>query len=248
MAGFDLQVNRVKWGITVFSREKNGVFGGFRGEARRFVFWPRRSRSIPIGRRRMRSCSTNSGGVHKPSGMEKAKRVLCLLAPGFEEIETVTPIDLLRRAGAEVVTVSLNGRREVTGRSGITVHADSLDFPHQDFDLFLLPGGPGVQALRADGRAAKLAASYFATGKLVAAICAAPGILQDAGLLEGRRFTAHSSLHAELPSALGAERVVEDGNLITSRGAGTALDFGLALVRRMFGPEKEAEIAGAIMA
>lgn len=182
--------------------------------------------------------------------MATSKRVLCFLAPGFEEIETVTPIDLLRRAGAEVVTASLDGQQAVTGRSGIVLQADfaGREFPHEDFDLLLLPGGPGVQALRADGRAAKLAAAYAAAGKPVAAICAAPAVLHDAGLLEGRRFTAHFSVHAELPAALGTQRVVEDGNLITSRGAGTALDFGLALVRRLFGPEKEAEIARAIMA
>lgn len=178
------------------------------------------------------------------------KRVLCLLAPGFEEIETVAPIDLLRRAGAEVVVASLFGELWVTGRSEIAMKADVdlADVATGDFDLLLIPGGPGVAEIRADGRAARLAREFFERDKIVAAICAGPAVLADAGLLEGRRFTAHFSLHAELPGALGGERVVTDGRIITSRGAGTALELGFALVTELFGPEKAAEITRAIMA
>ncbi len=178
------------------------------------------------------------------------KRVLCLLAPGFEEIETITPVDLLRRAGAEVVLASVSGDRLVVGRSDIFVRADvSLsDVVGEDFDLLLIPGGPGVKALRADGRAAQLARAQAEAGRSVAAICAAPTVLADAGLLTGKRFTAHFSVHGELPQALGDERVVEDGDLTTSRGAGTALDFGLALVRRLFGEARAREIAESVMA
>jgi len=178
------------------------------------------------------------------------KRVLCLLADGFEEIEALTPVDLLRRAGAEVVLASLAPERLVTGRCQVTVRADAVlaDVMHEGFDLLLIPGGPGVAALRADGRLAQLAADFAKAGKPVAAICAAPTVLADAGLLPGKRFTAHFSVYDELPSALPAERVVEDGGFITSRGAGTALDFGFALVRRLFGEEKAKEIATSIMA
>jgi len=162
----------------------------------------------------------------------------------------ITPVDLLRRAGAEVWLMSLTGRLAVRGRCDVVVQADRLleagaEVAH--FDLLLIPGGPGVKALRADGRAAQLARLFVQQGKLIGAICAAPTVLADAGLLEGRRFTAHFSVHGELPQALGTERVVEDGPLLTSRGAGTALDFGLALVRRLFGETKAAEIAAAIM-
>jgi len=176
--------------------------------------------------------------------------VLCLLFPGFEEIETLAPVDLLRRAGAEVVLASLHGDRLVTGRCGVTVQADAAlaEVAGENFDLLLLPGGPGVKAVRADGRAAKLAQAHAGAGKPVAAICAAPTVLADAGLLAGRRYTAHFSVHEELPLALAGERVVEDGTIITSRGAGTALDFGLALVRRLFGEPKVREVAAAIMA
>jgi len=179
-----------------------------------------------------------------------SKKVLCLLAPGFEETETVAPVDLLRRAGAEVTVASLSGCQLVTGRSNITVQADAalVDVAAREFDLLLIPGGPGVKALRTDGRPAQLARAYSEAGKPVAAICAAPTVLADAGLLAGKRFTAHFSVHGELPEALAAERVVEDGNLITSRGAGTAVEFGLALVRRLFGEARAQEVAKAIMA
>ncbi|HEY5778398.1 MAG TPA: DJ-1 family glyoxalase III [Terrimicrobiaceae bacterium] len=179
-----------------------------------------------------------------------SKRVLCLLAPGFEEIETVTPIDLLRRAGAEVIVASVNGEPSVTGRSQITLRADAAlaDVANEDFDLLIVPGGPGVKALRADGRPAKLAEAFHRSGKVVAAICAGPTVLKDAHLLENRRFTAHFSVYEELPDALAEERVVRDGEILTSRGAGTAVDFGLALVQALFGAEKSSEVAQAIMA
>ena len=182
--------------------------------------------------------------------MQAAPRVLCLLVDGFEELETIAPVDLLRRAGAEVILASVAGPLHVTGRCGITLHADSalegLDM--ESFAMLLLPGGPGVKALREDVRPAQLATAFASQGKSVAAICAAPTVLKDAALLTGRRFTAHFSVHAELPEVLAAERVVVDRNLITSRGAGTAIEFGLALVEHLFGAERSREIAASIMA
>ena len=178
------------------------------------------------------------------------KRVLCLLVDGFEEIEALTPVDLLRRAGAEVVLASLAAERHVTGRCQVAIHADALlaDVMEENFDLLLIPGGPGVAALRADGRPARLAAAFARAGKPVAAICAAPTVLADAGLLTGKRFTAHFSVYEELPAAIPTQPVVEDGLLLTSRGAGTAFAFGLALVRRLFGEETAKEIAQSTMA
>ena len=178
-----------------------------------------------------------------------SQRVLCLLVPGFEEIEAIAPIDLLRRAGAEVVVASVNGEKLVAGRCGVAIQADTAlaDVEKQDFDLLLIPGGPGVKVLRVDGRAAQLARRFADAGKPVAAICAAPLVLADAGLLAGKRFTAHFSTQSELPQALAQECVVEDGDLITSRGAGTAVEFGLVLVRRLHGEARALEIAAAIM-
>jgi len=177
------------------------------------------------------------------------RRVLCLLVDGVEEIELVSPVDLLRRAGAEVILAALGNSLDVTGRNGIQLRADVMldSVSDGEFDLLLIPGGPGVAALRADGRPARLAEAFNQTGKWVSAICAAPLVLKDAGILQGRKYTAHSSVVDELPEALLEELVVTDGNVITSRGAGTALEFGLSLVGLLFDEDKRREVAVAIM-
>ena len=171
------------------------------------------------------------------------------MVDGVEETELVTPVNLMRRGGIEVVLAALDGGT-VTGRGGIEIGADlSLDEVEDvaGFDLLFLPGGPGVAELRSDGRAAALATEFVAAGKTVAAICAAPLILKDAGVLAGRRFTAHFSVHGDLPGVVD-ERVVEDGPVLTSRGPGTAVDFGLALVSRLAGEAVAREVAAGIMA
>ena len=179
-----------------------------------------------------------------------SKRALCLLFKGFEEIETVTPIDLLRRAGVEVVVASLEQDDLVTGRSNITLQADNklsaIDV--SDFDLLIIPGGIGVKAVRLAGQATQLARQFFQAEKFVSAICAAPLILLDAGLLDGRKYTAHFSTQAELPQAVASKKVVIDDRLITSQGAGTAVEFGLALVAQLLGESASAQVAKAIMA
>ena len=179
--------------------------------------------------------------------------VLAILAEGFEEIETVTPIDLLRRAGAEVTVAALGDGIHVTGRSGITMHADTTlsmleSGGARDFDCLFLPGGPGVKHLRADPRIRALALRQHAAGHWLAAICAAPAVLHDAGLLSGKRYTAHFSVAEELPGILVNERVVADGHIVTSRGAGTTLDFALLLIEKLFSPERAHEIARSICA
>ena len=176
--------------------------------------------------------------------------VLAILATGFEEIETITPIDLLRRAGVEVVTAVLDDGIHVTGRSGITIHADTTlnAIGDRTFDCLFLPGGPGVKRLRADPRVRELVLRHHSAGAWLAAICAAPTVLHDAGLLNGRRYTAHFSVAAELPAIRAAERAVADGRLLTGRGAGTSLDFGLLLVASLLSPAQAAEIARSIAA
>ncbi|MFM1748215.1 MAG: Chaperone protein YajL [Verrucomicrobiota bacterium] len=176
--------------------------------------------------------------------------VLIAIAQGFEEIEAVAPIDLFRRAGIEVTVASLGTNRELIGRSGILLKADVrlAEVIHQTFDCVLLPGGPGVKHLRADPRIVPLVQRHAAAGSWVAAICAAPTVLHDAGLLAGRRFTAHPSVASELPAALSVERVVQDGRIITSRGAGTAVDFGLAVVEALQGKARAEEVRRAICA
>ncbi len=182
--------------------------------------------------------------------MKTSKSVLTLATDGFEEIELVAPVDLLRRAGANVVIAAMGSERHIVGRNKIAVVADVLigDVDTMQFDLLLLPGGPGVTVLREDGRAAQLAREFVESGRGVAAICAAPAILAEAGILADRAFTAHYSMYEELPLADRTARVVVDGQVITSRGAGTSLDFGLAIVRYLFGEAKAGEVAASIMA
>ena len=168
---------------------------------------------------------------------------IVVLPEGFEEIEAVTPIDLLRRAGVEVTVASLGPDLEVTGRSGIRLRAEvALDeVVTRAFDCLILPGGPGVKHLRADPRIVPLVRRHAEAGAWIAAICAAPTALHDAGLLAGHRFTAHPSVAAELPGPLSQEAVVVDGRLITSRGAGTAVEFGLAIVEALQGKARAEE-------
>lgn len=176
--------------------------------------------------------------------------VLAILPEGFEEIEAITPIDLLRRAGAKVTIAALGNSPHVTGRCNITMHADTtlVEAAQTTYDLIFLPGGPGVLNLRGDMRVRELVQQQAAAGRWLAAICAAPTVLNDAGLLEDRRYTAHFSVAKELPHILKDERVVVDGKIITSRGAGTSLDLGLVLIEQLFSAEKAREIATAICA
>jgi len=176
--------------------------------------------------------------------------VLVILPEGFEEIEAITPIDLLRRAGVQVTVAALGSAAHVTGRCNITIHADTTlgKAAEETYDLIFLPGGPGVLNLRGDARVRELVQQQAAAGRWVAAICAAPTVLNDAGLLDGKRYTAHFSVAKELPNILQDERVVVDGKIITSRGAGTSLDFGLTLIEKLVSAEKAREVAAAICA
>lgn len=176
--------------------------------------------------------------------------VLVILAEGFEEVEAITPIDLLRRAGADVTVASLAEGIHVTGRCGITVHADTslTAVEARDFDCIFLPGGPGVKHLRVDPRVRAIVLRQHAANRPVTAICAAPTVLNDAGLLNGRHYTAHFSVANELPAIDTNARVVIDGNIVTSRGAGTAVDLGMALVKMLFSADKAREVATSVCA
>jgi len=162
----------------------------------------------------------------------------------------VTTVDLLRRAGAKVTVAGLADGIHVTGRSGVTLHTDTTlaSVEALDFDCVLLPGGPGVKLLRGDPRVPAIVSRQHRSNGWIAAICAAPTVLKDAGVLENARYTAHFSVLSELPGARLGERVVIDGRLITSRGAGTAVDFGLAIVESLFSAEKAAEVSTSISA
>jgi 4-methyl-5(b-hydroxyethyl)-thiazole monophosphate biosynthesis len=178
------------------------------------------------------------------------KTVLIILTDGFEEIEGVAPIDLLRRAGARVTLASCTDSLEVTGKCAVVIKAEVFldDCLDNDFDLLVLPGGPGTFDLRKDERVLELVQSRHAKGLPQAAICAAPLILLDAGILNGKTYTAHFTCSEELPELREDLAVVEDEEIITSRGAGTAVAFGLRLVALLFGEEKANEIAASIHA
>lgn len=163
--------------------------------------------------------------------------VLIPLPEGFEELEAVAPIDLLRRAGAEVIIASLSEELTVKGRNDIRLVADTTLSAalERNFDCLLLPGGPGVKYLRANQLVIERVRRQVRDGHWIAAICAAPTVLKDAGLIPGIRFTAHPSVASELPDLISDQRVVRDGRIITSRGAGTAIDFGLEVVSALCG-------------
>jgi len=170
-------------------------------------------------------------------------KVALLISDGFEEIEAVTLIDVLRRADIDVVVAGLDGET-VVGGHGIRMQVDTnIDQIRVDeFDGVVLPGGaPNAEALRDDDRAQQVLKAAAASDKFLCALCAAPIALERAGVLEGKRATSYPGF--ELPTAeYVSDRVVEDGKVITSRGPGTAMEFALTLVRRFVGHVKATEL------
>jgi 4-methyl-5(b-hydroxyethyl)-thiazole monophosphate biosynthesis len=174
-------------------------------------------------------------------------KALVPLAEGFEELEAVTIIDVLRRAGVEV-TVAALAASPVTGSHAIRVEADATlaAVADGDFDAVVLAGGPGAKRLREDERVKEVVRRAARAGRLVAAVCAAPTVLEAAGVLQGKRATVYPG--NLLPSAFEvAERVVVDGKIVTSRGPGTALEFALTVVRELVGAAKAEELARAML-
>ncbi len=177
------------------------------------------------------------------------KRIAVLLADGFEEVEAITPIDFLRRAGVEVFIVGVTGGL-VTGGHNIHVGSDTgIDQVTEEFisslDGVLVPGGTGgAENIAANDRAMGLIRHCLDTGKLVAALCAAPGVVLGAnGLLAGRRFTCYPGFETRVNGGeFSEDRVVVDGNLITSRGPGTAAEFALAIIRYLVGEKAESDL------
>jgi protein deglycase len=181
-----------------------------------------------------------------------ATTALVPLADGFEEIEAVTVVDILRRGGVEVVLAGLEpGPR--TGRSGIVVTPDTtLDeaLGRGPYDAIVLPGGlGGTNALKADARVLAAVRDAASRGAIVAAICAAPTVLREAGVLGAGPFTSHPSVRDLMPAAGYVEdRVASFGLVVTSRAAGTAMEFAYALLRRLRGDAAAAEVEQGVMA
>ena len=179
------------------------------------------------------------------------KKVSIFLAEGFEEVEALTQVDLLRIAGAEVTMVSISGAREVAGSHGIVVTADKI-FAEMDFaemDLLVLPGGmPGTLHLKECAPLIALLQDFNEKGRKLAAICAAPTVLGAAGLLRGKKAACYPGCEDGLTGAeVLTDRVVVDGNITTSRGVGTAIPFALELISLLFGPEKAEEIKKSVI-
>ena len=178
--------------------------------------------------------------------------IYMFLANGFEEVEALCPLDLLRRAGLEVTTIAVGGGETVVGSHGIAVQADIPDTLYRDArpDMIILPGGmPGTRNLdesRVVDSALRAAAACDAP---IAAICAAPMVLGKRDLLVGKRAICFPGFEQYLNGAtVAAERVVRDGKVITGAGMGVALDFGLALVAALRGDEAAAALRRAVLA
>ncbi len=159
-------------------------------------------------------------------------QILVLLAPGFEEVEAAAPIDVLRRLGFEVLAVGTEGR-EVKGAHGLSFKADCLlsEVKASHTLAVVLPGGlPGAHHLRDNPAVIKLVQEVHAAGHLVAALCAAPLALDKAGLLEGKKYTCYPGVEAQIHSGTHTGgRIERDGQLLTGKGPGAAIEFGLAI-------------------
>lgn len=184
-------------------------------------------------------------------GEETMAKVCVFTADGFEEIEGLTVVDLLRRAGAEVVMVSVSDTLWVKGSHGIEVKADAL-FEQADYDgadLLVLPGGmPGTLHLQEHEGLCQLLKRFAEQQKNLAAICAAPSVLGQLGLLQGKKAVCYPGFEEKLLGAVtGEEEVVRDGAVTTSRGLGTAIPFALELISLLYGEEKAQEIKKSVI-
>lgn len=183
--------------------------------------------------------------------MTTSPKVLVPLAEGFEEIEAVAIVDVLRRAGVEVFVAGLVPG-PVRGSHGIALETDGVldDVDPASLSMVVLPGGqPGTDHLRGDPRVLAIVRALESSGRTVAAICAAPMVLADAGVLEGRQATSHPSVRDRLAGAtvVGAPRVVRSGHVLTSQGPGTAIEFALEIVRELCGDAAARRLGAAML-
>jgi 4-methyl-5(b-hydroxyethyl)-thiazole monophosphate biosynthesis len=179
------------------------------------------------------------------------KKLGMLVADGYEEVEMLTVVDLLRRAGLSMDIISVTGEEVLTSSHGVRLLADRL-FKQVDFDSYdglVIPGGmPGTTNLGAHTGVCEQLLAAYNKGKLVAAICAAPTVLGKIGILKGKRAICYPGMEDGLTGAsVTVEPVVVDGNVITSRGMGTAIDFGLAILSYFEGEETAAALAKKIV-
>ncbi|MDR0418034.1 MAG: DJ-1/PfpI family protein [Puniceicoccales bacterium] len=172
---------------------------------------------------------------------------LIILFPGFEEIEAISTIDVLRRGGVDVTIAALNGEKNITGAHHITCVADVVGIPAKEFDAIIIPGGAGVLRLRHNTEIENLIRKQYESGRLVAAICAAPILLHDLEILNKHRHTAHFSMKDTLKDALVHELTVVDGNIITGCGPASGINFSLAILEYLINITLVREIAHGMM-
>ncbi len=170
--------------------------------------------------------------------------VLVPLAQGCEELEAITIIDLLRRAGIDVTSAGLDEKHVTASRGVVLIPDTDLDSAlKENYDMIVLPGGlPGADHLDNDSRLRERIINMVEKGKYVAAICAAPKVLASAGLLKDKKVTCYPGVLNALGIKSEETAVVTDGNIITSRGPGTAMDFALTLIEKLAGKEKRDEV------
>ncbi|HPO49133.1 MAG TPA: DJ-1/PfpI family protein [Spirochaetota bacterium] len=179
-------------------------------------------------------------------------KISVLMAEGFEEAEAVIVIDILRRAGFEVNLVSTTNEKKVTGGRKIKIFADYIfeEYNFENADILFIPGGGlGVENLLKSSKVENLIKKYFDQNKYIVAICAAPLVLEKAGVLKGKKVTSYPSTEENLKSIAeySSEKVVVDGKIITSRGFGTAMDLGLKLVEIFLGKQESDNIKKAVV-
>ena len=179
------------------------------------------------------------------------KTIFVFLADGFEEIEAITPIDVLRRAGLSVQTVSVMEEQIVVGAHGIPVVADKMfaDIHLEDAEMLLLPGGlPGATNLDAHQGLSNMILAFASEGKALAAICAAPLVYGNRGLLQGKKATCYPGFETYLEGAeYTAQLVEQDGNIVTGKGPGAAIPFAMTLVEMLVSKEMRQELEAGMM-
>ena len=178
-------------------------------------------------------------------------KALVLLAEGVEEMEAVIVIDVLRRCGIEVTAAAIAPAREVTASRGVRLLADALlhEVNPAECNALIIPGGAGgSRRLAGDARVLELVRRFTTAGKLVAAVCAGPTVLEAAGVLKGIRFTCHPGVRDQFPGRTPSnDRVVTDGSIITSQGPGTSMEWALAIARHLMGNEIADKVAAGLI-
>lgn len=176
------------------------------------------------------------------------KKVAFVIYDKFEELEAVAPIDILRRAGADVKVLTLNSALETRGRSAIEIKADARleDFESEIFDCVAISGGPGYKEALESETLLGFVKRHAEQGKLLAAICAAPLILKKAGALAGKRCTSHPSVFEQMGELAVQKSTVQDGNVLTSNGAGNAVAFGLKIAELLISKGEAERVSNAI--